>query len=496
MKARIIKSNKIKRNDGLGKINTGVLEMPVIHGHTKVTLRDAKTGEVAKCIEKDNLVTNAVAQIFLNNLFGGLDYSKITPLRKMYGGVMCFQDVLTELASNIVPPNDSVNKLIAHAGQTAHSSASTTRGNPNGSLSGVIQNGKGYKFVWDFSSSQGNGSIASVALTHQTGGDVGLKPIEELINESLYEFNTNKTKVEIVNSSTVHSDFAEFYNAVISADISAETGIHVFLEGTTASNKLIVNEVKLRTIKQDINGELGQADLLDSHEVSLTGSFDKRYCAVCTDGTYIYVVQASSDGGSTLNIDKIDMQTWTATDVSVTDASLRLASERMSDYSDKNDYSNRVIVSGGRLYWAKQGGLTFYSINLSNPADIVELTSILSSARSEVYGMTEISEGLIIGANFLINGNYVYPLSKADRSSLISSSYSQVHENAQTRIINCGGKFLMWTYCYDSTYPFTIYVGNVYPLCYLATIQNLENVVVKTSDYTMQIEYSIMLDET
>ncbi|MCR5616904.1 MAG: hypothetical protein K6F83_01290 [Clostridiales bacterium] len=485
---------KFKNRASLNGSRNGGMKTPVLHGHTKITLTDVNTGK-KEIVEKDNLVTNAVAQIFANNLFGALDYTKITPLRKMYGGVLCFQNALTQLASNVMPPNESTNHLVAHAGQTAHSTASTTRGNPNGVLSEVIQNGKGYKFVWDFSTSQGSGTIGALALTHSYGGDIGLKPIGEVANESLLEINSNKTLVSIMNSSTVHANYEEFYNAVILADLSAETGLHVFLEGSTASTKLIVNEVKLRTLKQDINGELGQADLIASHEVTLTGSFDKRYCAVCTDGSYIYVVQASSDGGSTLNIDKIDMTTWTATDISITDASLSLASERMSDYSDKNDYPNRVIISGGRLYWAKQNGLTFYSINLSNPADIVELTSTLVSARAEVYGMTEISEGLIVGANYLINGGAVYPLTRADRSVLINSSYSQVHDNAQTRVIKCGGKFLTWTYCYDSTYPFTIYSGNAYPLCYLATIQNLPSPITKTNDKTMQIEYSITLEE-
>ena len=40
-----------------------------LKGHTKITLTDVKTGET-KVVEKDNMVTNAVADIFAMNWSG------------------------------------------------------------------------------------------------------------------------------------------------------------------------------------------------------------------------------------------------------------------------------------------------------------------------------------------------------------------------------------------------------------------------------------------
>ena len=465
--------------------------VPKLHGHTKITLTDVKTG-AKKVIEKDNLVTNAVANIYASNFFGAMDYTKVTPLKDMFGGVLCFEDELTELAANTLPPCEAENKLIAHAGQTAHSSASTTRGNPNGTLSGEIQNGKGYKFVWDFST-QVVGTISALALTHKWGGDIGFKPVEAVTGESLMLFNSNKTKVAIANSSSSQVDFETFYNAVISADLENETGIHVYLPSQSGTS-LIVNEVQLRTHKQDINGDLGEASLIESHNVTLTRSFDRRYTAICTDGDYIYVIQANSNGGTTLYIDKISMSTWTATDISITEASLSLASVNMSSYSDGHCYPNRVVISDGYLFWAKSDLTTFYKINLATPADITELTSTLTASINEVYGQTEISDGLVIGANYIINGNRVYPMTVADRE-ILSTTYAAVSQSAPQRLVKCGSKFLLWLYTYDQYYPITVYFGGGFITCYLATIQNLEQPVVKTSDMTMQIEYSITLAE-
>ena len=461
-----------------------------LHGHTKITLHDVKTGK-DEIIEKDNLVTNAVADIYASNFFGAMDYTEVTPLRDMFGGVLCFEDPLTESAANTTPPCEADNKLTAHAGQTPHNTASPTRGNPNGALSVEVPGG--FKFVWEFMTSQGNGQISALALCHKWGGDIGLKPIAAEIDESLMKFISNRTKTSIVNTSSLHEDFVTFYNAVISADLANETGIHVYLDGSTSSDTLIVSEVKLRTLKQDVNGALGQADLDTAHTVTLTRSFDKRYCAICTDGTYIYVIQPNSNGGNTLYIDKVSMSTWTASDASITDASLSLAYNNKGSYSNNNPYPNRVIICDDYVYWPKSGNLTFYKINLSTPADITELTSTLEEQIDEVFGQTEISDGLVLGANYIINGSKVYPVTLADRR-FVSTTYAAVMSNAPQRLVKCGSKFLAWAYGYDGTYPFNVYFGDGFPVCYLATIQNLENAVTKTPDKTMTIEYTITIE--
>ena len=489
MKLRINK--KIKTRDKTGRQTFGGSSFPRLHGHTRITLHDVNTGE-DEVLEKDNLVTNAVANIYASNFFGAMDYSKLTPLRDMFGGVLCFEDTLAESADNITPPCETDNRLIAHSGQTPHSSASSTRGNPNGALSEVVPGG--FKFTWDFATNQGNGTISAVSLCHKWGGDIGLKPIAAETGESLIRFITNKTKTAVVNTSEDHVDFSTYYNAVISADLANETGLHVYLDGATTSNSLIVSEVKLRTLKQDINGELGQADLIEAHTVTLTRTFDKRYTAICTDGDYIYVIAPNSNGGNTLYIDKVSLSTWTATDISISDASLSLAANNRGGYSNNNPYPNRVVVSDDYVYWPKSGNLTFYKINLTTPADITELTSTLESQIDEVFGQVAISDGLILGANYIINGSNVYPVTLASRE-FVTTSYAAVIAEAPQRLINCGDKYLAWAYGYDSTYPFTIYFGDGLPTCYIATIQNLDNAVTKTSDKTMQIEYTITIAE-
>ena len=118
----------------------GGFDLPKLHGHTKITLTDVKTGE-KQIVEKDNMVTKEVANIFANNLFGAMDYSKIMPLRDMFGGVLVFDD--TQDTSLLFPPNEDENGLVANCGMDSHTSASTTRGNFNGALSEMIASDTG-----------------------------------------------------------------------------------------------------------------------------------------------------------------------------------------------------------------------------------------------------------------------------------------------------------------------------------------------------------------
>lgn len=472
------------------KINramVGNTKLPKLHGHTKIILRDAKTGEITDVVEKDNLVTDAIENIYSNNYFGALNLPDITPLRDMLGGVLCFEDPMMELASNVLPPSEDENKMIANAGQTAHSSASTTRGNPNGTLSEEIQNGKGYKFVWDFSTSAANGTINTVCLVNKVGGDVGLKPIEQVANSPLMAISSNKATA--LYSGVAHN-YSEFYHALVKIDTANETGLYVELAERPTST-LTVKEISLCLSTQGVNDPAGRAIVTDTHSVTLTRSFDRRYTAICCDDDYMYVVEPSANEGTTLYIDKIDLSTWTATSMDITDASLSLRNEmffRNYDYG----YACRTCISDGYLYWYKSDKRSFYKFNLSNTADIVEIDTEMTEDCNEEYGMVAIGNGIVVGKNFFINDK-VYPMATEPANKIM---YYTDYTTPFIRFVRDGSNFYVWAYLYDTSYSTTVYAACAFPRLMLSTIQVLNNPVVKTSDKTMQIQYSITLDES
>ena len=84
----------------------------------------------------------------------------------MIGGILLFPSAINEAVDNIYLP--STNLPVAYASNDVNATANTRRGSMNLTESMALTNG--YKFVWEFTASQGNGTIAAIGLTSKQGG--------------------------------------------------------------------------------------------------------------------------------------------------------------------------------------------------------------------------------------------------------------------------------------------------------------------------------------
>lgn len=149
-----------------------------LKGKTTIELTDVNTGEVTT-VEDENMITNALQYFFNSNPMGTfvqlgntdriVNYNEafIPMCPKLLGGILLFPETLKEDKENILP-NTNVMPM-AYAANNANTYEDTKRGSMNLNESMPITNG--YKFVWDFATSQGNGTIAAVALTSCYGGE-------------------------------------------------------------------------------------------------------------------------------------------------------------------------------------------------------------------------------------------------------------------------------------------------------------------------------------
>lgn len=155
-----------------------------LKGHVKVNLRDVYTGKT-KTIEGDNVVTNALADILASDYLGCLNYGAMMPLySKWFGGLLCYEDAFATTVidgvtvpdpSDYYPQGDDVNKLIAHAGDVAPATAEIVNEDlKRGSPVYVSTTENSVKFIWDFTTRQGNGIISALALTHKDTGNAGI----------------------------------------------------------------------------------------------------------------------------------------------------------------------------------------------------------------------------------------------------------------------------------------------------------------------------------
>lgn len=146
-------------------------------GHTKIELKDVKTGEV-EVFEEDNMVTNAL-QYFLASAGpysanGGLTEDTVIkyPLWQTYvGGLLLFDKALEENAENVLPPA-GVKMTGNGAFGVVNNADPTELGSYNANESGVQEDGS-IRMVWDFTTSQANGTIACACLTSRAGGYIG-----------------------------------------------------------------------------------------------------------------------------------------------------------------------------------------------------------------------------------------------------------------------------------------------------------------------------------
>ena len=149
------------------------IKLPKLKGHVKVTLHNCRTGK-NEIVEGDNIVTNAIRDIFALNYLGGINYANLLPLySKWFGGILCYDTAHTIDPDNYFP--EAGHALVAHAGDQAPATAEIiaedyTRGMP---LSITRRDGE-IAMTWEWGSEQGNGYVRGISLTHADTGNAGL----------------------------------------------------------------------------------------------------------------------------------------------------------------------------------------------------------------------------------------------------------------------------------------------------------------------------------
>lgn len=135
-------------------------------GKTEIILRDVKTGEV-QVFKDENLITTAIDKII--NIEVAKNHAPNTYILPIatnaLGGIMLFDGELTEDAGNIHFPSEA--HLVGYANQSVNTS-DKYRGSYNAAESGKTMTG--FVSVWDFGTSQANGTIKSVARTSNHAG--------------------------------------------------------------------------------------------------------------------------------------------------------------------------------------------------------------------------------------------------------------------------------------------------------------------------------------
>ena len=145
-------------------------------GRTTIELTDVGTG-TKEVVDSENMVTNALAKYFCNlgmvnaTPFNSTEQMDENAIFKLLGGILLFDKTLEENVDNIQTPAGIHMTANAAYDYTSNSDVEEF-GSFNSSESGWQADGS-LKFVYDFTTSQANGDIASVCLTSLEHGYVG-----------------------------------------------------------------------------------------------------------------------------------------------------------------------------------------------------------------------------------------------------------------------------------------------------------------------------------
>ncbi len=173
----------------------------MIKGHVAIELHNHKTG-LRDRIEGDNMITNALNYVIPIVMGGNTSAERLMPLcKKALGSLMLFDGTLTEDKNNMFLPAEAHLVAFADRGlDTTHSD----RGSLNSAE--TYQTDTGYQSVWDFSTSQANGTIKSLALSlnYSSMAAISETRLTILLGRSKHQAHLARIWVTRLNSTAMH----------------------------------------------------------------------------------------------------------------------------------------------------------------------------------------------------------------------------------------------------------------------------------------------------
>ena len=477
----------------------------IIKGHSTIELRD-KSGKVER-YDNDNMITNAL-QLYLNDL-GEFNISPIymTEVREnligsLLGGVLAFDSHITENVNNIICPT-GVGMTANGAYGVVSNDSVTEMGSYNSAESGWTSDGK-YKLVWDYTTTQGNGIINCLCLTSANHGYIGEGNATSMTAKATSRDDyalcgtpqgvgvdgMSDIRRRIVRGSWANSTLTliDYYNLIPTAEHTDE---HM-----SATGKVKLKTYKVPLSKLDLRNSYpayasgGGSEFIPVAETEITlpvafknalnGGAPSWYLK---QGEYYYMIAgfglADFGGGAWGRF--ANGQTWQVVRIN--------PNNTISEFTVANPAGEQfdfllqgLAFSEDTIFIQRYGyndNFVHYFEDITTNADITAVTATFgcgnlgfSYPAEEVAYFAGMKADMGARAVYLTNSNkpgYNMVSQILDDNKLVSAMYES-------------GYGIEWFYVVKTTN-------------YLATINNLQEQVVKTAEKTMKITYVLTFEE-
>lgn len=482
-----------------------------LKGKSVIELTDVKTGQ-KEFYENENIVTNSIKNIFGINLSALVSSnqlrSKFMPLYKnALGGVFAFDKEIEENPDILFAPSD-VN-YVAYAGNNINTTADKKRGSINADECEATDNQ--IKLVWDFSTSQGNGTIKCLSLTSGFGGRFG-DGGDAIIGDGCYNSSNwyppcNYESERFIKVSD-NIQFPNWLEPLGFYKIDFEAGNMYY--SVLFDKKLHVAKVHHDFFKFSLNESCNNWKTVSSSDITLNlfknynknrYSSDYNNYSTAFDGDkYIYYFYIGNNNGSwdigcteiigmRINIyDYTDFSefTWNFSGFSVREIGYR----RYYDivilnnkvyfwaFSPANNIVAIPIVAEDKTFTTDD--VSFLTKSKNATTNIKTPTSNNKQTLRSTYSFALNGVGYLNNAVFKDGDTEYRTMNKINGRDIAFVGFPQMYKN-----------FLLSFYLNENCGCMELYI----PTNYLATINNLETPIEKTADKTMKITYTLTQTE-
>ena len=490
-----------------------------LKGSAVIELTD-KNGN-KKVIRHCNLVTNAASALCKSSRGEIATIAKYMKkgdsyMQALFGGILLFSDALDSDADNYDIPSGHV---VGYASQDAYAGLDTARGSFNALESGVQEDGKSYKFVWDFSTAQANGTIKAIGLCPNMMGQIGMSANAvkgEAKNFKIINNATDPFTEYMLESgaTTAGIDNYNFYIAAIVGDVAYAINSDNIIKSSDGDDSITQNggilrlyKFKLGTNSIGVAETAGMAAYVGCVDVQLppefratlttnNGVWTVRWNYVPSTGKLIvFPAVKSIPAKGTCNYLEIDLKNGMSiksyTFTNTTSGSISNNFKYGSYGSEYNFFVGKSYILAIAL--KSDGNRYLYSINRENNTDVKEL---------KLADGTEYSIGTKSTKHF-------QPVFCADNTMAIYITNSEISDFF-TMFVDHKNGIIHKTNARTFSYFDNIDIGNpvvrvatgkylgyttVMNPFVLCTKNNLGTEITKTSAQTMKITYTLTESE-
>lgn len=391
-----------------------------------------KNGKLYERVEQHNTVTNAIenkialaiTQGIITTTDGSTYSNAGLPIStRGLGGVWLFDH---NLSGEIHFPSHEAH-MVGYAGQSVNTS-DPFAGSINTLESGALEEKNGYKNTWDFSTSQANGTIASICLTHDFAGR---SPLNQAIT---------------YDSLLLQYRYRDLY-------YNESTGYAYGLRMGDDSDKGLYKYRRPGRYIKTLSPYFGSGEkVLDLSHPNMRSHIFYDYMGDIVGMRYL--------SGTSIQLDIINVSTWTKTTKTIT--------------VGVNDtlYAATMCVCRGYIYVCSWDSTKMYKVDMESPSLVTTIQMSGTIGEPYFYPMP-------MGGVMNKEGRIIYPdgtYQKLTRNTTGDHTYLGV--------LYGNGYVSDELWCAADGKPQTA-------LGYIGTVCNLDEPIVKTAATSMKLVYTI-----